>query len=436
MALRINWANSPRIITITAPTTEISIQSLSDQIKDLEDEPANLQYPILILTYGKQPLGGGVYVGITAVLQNAQIAFEARSGPSTVQCTLSDGNLVAEDDNGTSINPIYPTAFTQVTLQQSTSPSIATPPSDDHILRLINSMRGKLRTSNSYFYWNPTSGSDSNNGTTPALAVATFSKAQTLATAGAGDTIFCLATHSSGTTTATETLNITKANLKVIGPGYPFQLTPTADSAPTIQVSAPNVEISGLFIKTAATNSQHAIKIENHGTLVQDCWINNVRGSGINITSASRTEVKDCVIESCGTSGTGNGITITSSATDTLVSRCLIFDNPNGIVVSGTGISDSVIENNVIYKNVSYGVDIGSGVNRTLVRGANTIVNNGTNTRDLGTDTYIETPSGGASASDIADAVWDEVISGHLTANTTGKTLKDAKAKATLASIK
>jgi len=36
----------------------------------------------------------------------------------------------------------------------------------------------------------------------------------------------------------------------------------------------------------------------------------------------------------------------------------------------------------------------------------------------------------------IADAVWDEAISGHLTTGTTGKTLKDTKTKATLASLK
>ena len=72
-----------------------------------------------------------------------------------------------------------------------------------------------------------------------------------------------------------------------------------------------------------------------------------------------------------------------------------------------------------------------------MVRGENTITNNTTaNTRDLGTDTYIETPAGGASAGDIADAVWNEVIADHLTSGTTGKTLKDAKTKATLASLK
>ena len=36
----------------------------------------------------------------------------------------------------------------------------------------------------------------------------------------------------------------------------------------------------------------------------------------------------------------------------------------------------------------------------------------------------------------IADAVWDELISSHTISGTTGRTLKDAKSKATLASLK
>lgn len=41
-----------------------------------------------------------------------------------------------------------------------------------------------------------------------------------------------------------------------------------------------------------------------------------------------------------------------------------------------------------------------------------------------------------ADIANIADGVWDELIADHLTAGTTAKTLKDAKTKATLASLK
>jgi hypothetical protein len=96
-----------------------------------------------------------------------------------------------------------------------------------------------------------------------------------------------------------------------------------------------------------------------------------------------------------------------------------------------------MFENNLIYNNTGYGIDVGTGVLRTGVRLHHTFSGNTAgSTRDLGTGTFIETQAGGASASEIADAVWDEVISGHTTIGTTGRTLKDAKTKATLASLK
>ena len=89
MAITVNPYVSPRVITVLAPIIEISVQDLSDQIKDWEDEPSSLSFPFLIKTFGKQALGGGAYVGITAELQNAKIAFEARGAPDEILCTIS-----------------------------------------------------------------------------------------------------------------------------------------------------------------------------------------------------------------------------------------------------------------------------------------------------------------------------------------------------------
>ena len=74
----VRWDLSPRIITVAAPSTSINIQDLHDTLRDLEDEPANLIYPTIIFTAGKEPLGGGVTVGLTATLQNARLQFQGR----------------------------------------------------------------------------------------------------------------------------------------------------------------------------------------------------------------------------------------------------------------------------------------------------------------------------------------------------------------------
>lgn len=121
----IEWGTSPRIITVAAPSTNIAIQDLVDTCRTLEAEQADLTYDHILDASGKQNLGGGVLVGITCTLNNALLAFEARSGPTYTQCTVNGGNLVAVDSLGAyQTTPISPTAFTQVILTSSSSATL------------------------------------------------------------------------------------------------------------------------------------------------------------------------------------------------------------------------------------------------------------------------------------------------------------------------
>lgn len=115
---------SPRIITVASPSTEITLQDLHDTVVDFEDFHEGGQHPRLIQSAGKDILGGGILVGITSTLQNAKLAFEARLGPTFIQCTVSGGNLVAVDSGGSPISPIEPTAFTQVVITNSSSATL------------------------------------------------------------------------------------------------------------------------------------------------------------------------------------------------------------------------------------------------------------------------------------------------------------------------
>ena len=435
MALPLTYDFINQIIEVPEPDVELTLQYLVDQTRDQEDNLSPpMGYSKIMDAFGKQPLGGGTFVGITVILlDNWRVRFEERLGPDTVSAIVAGGNLVAESGN-----PIAPSDYVTVTLAQSSSPTIATPSDNIDLKYLIASLYDTQKSVGDIYYWDPTNGSDSNDGTTPSTAVATFTAAQGLATEGNYDTIYCLANDPGGTTTVTETLSITKNTLKVRGPGHVFQLVPTADTADTIAITADNVEISGLYVSTAGTGSRDAINITGDYAYIKDAWITGVQGDGIDISSAQVTKIDTTVIEHTGGSGTGSGINIGDDTTQSIISKCIVFDHDDdGISLSGTGIADNVIENCLIYNNTEYGVDIGTGVARTTVRGGNTFnANTSGNTRDLGTNTYIETPAGGASVTDIADAVWDEVIADHTIAGTTGKTLKDAKTKATLASLK
>jgi len=107
-----------KVMTVLAPDTEITIQNLLNDIREYEDELDSMDIPKIVSCAGKEPLGGGVVVGLTlTLLDDWQLAFEARSGPTYIQCTVSGGNIVATNVNGS----IYPTAFTQVLITASSS---------------------------------------------------------------------------------------------------------------------------------------------------------------------------------------------------------------------------------------------------------------------------------------------------------------------------
>lgn len=85
---------SPRIIEIKAPTINASVQEIVNACRAWEDSWEGMAYPNLIDAAGKEDLGGGVSVGITATLQNAQIAFEAQNASD------SAGTVTTSDTTG------------------------------------------------------------------------------------------------------------------------------------------------------------------------------------------------------------------------------------------------------------------------------------------------------------------------------------------------
>ncbi|CAN5351097.1 hypothetical protein BH10PAT1_BH10PAT1_1080 [soil metagenome] len=424
------------IIEVSSPDTSLDMQYLIDQIRDTEDElNPGLAFGQIASASGKDALGGGIYTAITVrLLDNWRIRFEARSGPGTEQMTVGGGNLVG----GPGGNPYAPSAFTQVIALSSAAGTIATPTTSNdstNIKYLLASMGAIQKGVGDIFYWDPVSGSDAHTGLTPDASVATFSHAQSLTTTGNHDIIFCLSSDPSGITTITETITITKNTLKVKGPGHVFQFAPTVSGSDSVVISANDVELSGLYISTAGSGSDNAVTVTGDNIFINDCWIGTATGNGIDISSSNLTKIDKCVVENA-----ANGINLGAGTTKASITQCIINDNTNGIHLAGSGTNDNIIDNCIVYSNSGYGIDISaSSVDRTTVRGGNTFSNNATaNTHDAGTNTYIET-GGTVTQTDIdniASGVWDEVIAGHTTVGTTGKTLKDAKTKATLASLK
>ncbi len=203
--VNVDFQPSPRTVEVSAPSVELTIQDLVDSLRVTEDSfSEGLSFEKLIDAAGKEPLGGGVKVGITATLQNAQVSFEPRTTPATIgsvttssgpainniqsfsdssadfiaagvakgslvinftdnsvcdvyevvsatelltkslvngtvnefnngdiyhifniiQCNISGGNLVSEDENEDPISPVVPSAFTQIVRTASSSATL------------------------------------------------------------------------------------------------------------------------------------------------------------------------------------------------------------------------------------------------------------------------------------------------------------------------
>lgn len=123
MTISVDPIASPRIITIPeADGDSITIQSLVNQIREWEQTVLNLSYKKLLTAAGKDDLGGGTFVGITARLENAKLKFEGRVSPTL--CVVSGGNVVAVDEAGDPILVIEPSANVTVEIAQSSSATI------------------------------------------------------------------------------------------------------------------------------------------------------------------------------------------------------------------------------------------------------------------------------------------------------------------------
>ena len=79
----VNFELSPRVINITTASTEVTVQDSHDTLTDIQDSTEGGQFPFLVSTTGGEPLDGGVAVGLTTVLRNAQYAFQSTSPRST-----------------------------------------------------------------------------------------------------------------------------------------------------------------------------------------------------------------------------------------------------------------------------------------------------------------------------------------------------------------
>ncbi len=452
MAIVVDPSLDPRIVTV--PITDgvsITIQSLHDQIRDWEDRQDSLAYPRLVLSSGKEDLGGGVAVGITSTLQNTQVEFEGRTTVSqagtvttpdaagetlidsgatfeannvergdliinftdlsltvvvrveseqelitkpllgggddqwdssdvyriydVVRCNISGGNLGAIDTAGDAIDPISPTVNTQIVRASSSSATLleaAESTSDANLKYLIESQRPGHAATGDIFYWSPTDGNDSNDGTTPALATLTFAAAYALTADSNNDVVMAIADAIGTTTVVTEQIVLDKDFTYLRGPGENFQIAPVTDVLP-VSITAQGAEFSGFrVVGLAGSGTTNAITVSNRNVLLSSLLIETAGDQGIEFNSDSSTSIVDTVVINDSES---NGILINHPCKEIIVMNSKFDSNGQNVASSGIQLLSNVapttrlnsITGNQFTNNSAYGVDIGSGVVRTIL---------------------------------------------------------------------
>lgn len=294
-------------------------------------------------------------------------------------------------------------------------------------------------------FWNPTLGSDTYAGETPSRAKATYAACEALITDPEGGTIFLLG-GASGDTTVTERINITKEKIRLRGPGKSVILKPADTTAPTLTINAGNCYVSGVRVQTATGSAADGVYVSGDWTVIEDVYIESATGKGINIYGGSHHEILGVDITSCGQDGIYIKdadcvrISTSKSGAPNRIQRC----TGNGITIDSTSSSvrskDVMIEQTMTHHNGPYEIENKQYSSMTIIRKTVYVSPwlNGAAILDSGSGSHNELTEIAATADTaaIADAVWDELMAGHITADSAAKILKDAKTRATLASLK
>ena len=402
----LTFFKSTRIIEVDAPQTEVTVQDLTNQIRDYEDNLDNMDIKKLADITGKDDLGGGNSTGITLkLLNNWRVRFENRCGPAFEQMRVAGGNLIAENDYCN--NPIATSSFTQVTVELSLSPSI-TGTNDTNVKYLIESSKQKPAYGRP-IYWDPYGGDDGLQGCSPALAVKTWAVAKSFATSGSEDIIFILATDPSGITTITERIEIDVPTLRVRGAGTNIIFSPSCTGGHTVRITADDVEFSGVELTTNAcgppTNS--AIRIEcADRAYVSNVFVKESAGPGMMTLRSSDSRFEDvkvfCTVRANFYVLDSEHIWIEHANFQNSGKNNLHLQASSCNTTRDVKIYDSVIRNRTCY-GVKIDDSCATGTLTNISIDVNTIINE----NGLGRDNYDDIQGNGHDVLDVSNHLHD-----------------------------
>jgi hypothetical protein len=211
------------------------------------------------------------------------------------------------------------------------------------------------------FYVDPVNGAAAASGTRED-PLDTVTEALSLVTDSAHSIIFLISGAVAGPTTLVEDVTINKRYTFLRGPGRDFIWT-RAGAGDTIAVTAEGVELAGFQLETDAVGAGAGVRVNGADFCrCKHLWINETRGSGIEISNSDHAIVELCNVINAGQGGSGHGIQVTPAGGQSLNVRIRqnhISAVPgNGINLNGANVDGAIIRENVIHRCTGWGINL------------------------------------------------------------------------------
>lgn len=388
MAIDVDWVTKiiyiPKSYLTLVQSFPTEIRSLDIDLfrHDLKDLEASVVGMIYVDTHRHSPevtVGGVTLARVVEIINGYTVTFE--DGQYAVNLLGANSNIA----DVTNVN--------QVSVRSANSAGLVSQRDLENgvqtLQRLTNNPGGRsYGVFGKTIYWDPASGDNDNSGLEHNKPILSWTRALDIAETN-GDVIFII-NPTGANIVITENINISKANLNLRGAGRSVMFKPTgAQTTPTIRVTAPNVNISGIIVETSSTaNSQPCIKVEERASTISCAWIYRGGTNGVEYVAGDYHLLSQCHIEKNNSHGVyfeDAGLS-SGSPREVEIERCAIYLNIGDGVrfTANTGapahestrlnsINDSILRN-----NGGYGLNIGANVWKTLIRGSTGIVANTT----------------------------------------------------------
>ncbi|MCD6436633.1 MAG: right-handed parallel beta-helix repeat-containing protein [Clostridiales bacterium] len=271
----------------------------------------------------------------------------------------------------------------------------------DQIRRLVELQRREHVGLGLVYYWDPYGGDDSLDGQSATTAVKTFLKVQDKASSGNNDVIICMSSDPSGITSVYENMVVTKDDLLIRSTGTSFNLYPLDPNEPTVKFLAKGCQLQGMRVTGSDYGYQNVIEVFNDGISLDTLWIEHGRMHGVYLRNTRHSEIRNCVIESCGgyfldpsyredpsdivdpsnldISEYGNGILLGFNTKENLIINSTTWHNQGcGICFGSEGgcCEANKIHDTDVFNNDMYGIYIKEDTEDTVISSGCTIYGN------------------------------------------------------------